>query len=59
LSDDWKVLALHRGARPVVGVKFQGRATAWVNYGTQIGAIIDHLNKAAPDIAGEIMRAQA
>jgi hypothetical protein len=39
-------------------VKFQGKAAAWVNYGTQIQAIMEHLNKAAPELAAEITGAQ-
>jgi hypothetical protein len=43
LDDGWRVVALHRGAVDVKGVRFQGRPTAVVNVGTQIAAILDHL----------------
>ena len=35
LNDLWQVIALHRGATFVKGVKFQGRDVAYVNVGTQ------------------------
>jgi hypothetical protein len=36
LDDRWEVVALHRGFQPVTNVSFQGKDTAFVNYGTQI-----------------------
>jgi endonuclease G len=43
LNDEWKVVALHRGSKFVTGVQFQGRSVAYVNVGTQVQAILDHL----------------
>jgi endonuclease G len=42
-DDQWRVVALHRGAAKVSNVQFQGRTTAWVNYGSHIRAIFDHI----------------
>jgi V8-like Glu-specific endopeptidase len=36
LDDSWEVVALHRGFQQVTNVSFQGKDTAFVNYGTQI-----------------------
>jgi endonuclease G, mitochondrial len=46
LNDRWEVVAVHRGTAFVRGVKFQGRSIAYVNVGTQITAILQHLQKA-------------
>ena len=46
LNDHWEVVAIHRGAAFVTGVKFQGRNVAYVNVGTQITAILQHLQEA-------------
>lgn len=43
LDDEWKVVALHRGARYADNVSFQGKNTAFVNYGSQILSILDDL----------------
>jgi hypothetical protein len=43
LSDEWKVVALHRGSTFARGVQYQGRATAYVNLGTQIHAIFGRM----------------
>ncbi|MET7619250.1 trypsin-like peptidase domain-containing protein [Streptomyces sp. NPDC005408] len=57
-TDDWKVVALHRGTRRVEDVMFQGRTTAFVNVGTQMGSIMRHLKANSPEIHGEIETAQ-
>lgn len=54
LTDDWRVVALHRGTRRVENVSFQGRGTAFVNVGTQITAVLAHLAAHAPDVHAEI-----
>ncbi|MFG2294258.1 trypsin-like peptidase domain-containing protein [Streptomyces sp. NPDC048603] len=59
LTDDWTVVALHRGTRRVSDVSFQGKSTAFVNVGTQIGAIMRHLQEKAPQVHTEITAAQA
>jgi endonuclease G, mitochondrial len=57
-TDDWKVVALHRGTRRVENVMFQGRTTAFVNVGTQMGIVMRHLKANSPDIHAEIETAQ-
>ena len=53
-SDAWRVIGLHRGSTTVNGVSFQGRSTAVVNVGTQITAILDHLDVHAKALRQEI-----
>jgi len=42
-DDNWRVVALHRGALQVRGVKYYGKDTAYVNYGSQLSAILAHI----------------
>jgi V8-like Glu-specific endopeptidase len=42
-DDRWRVVALHRGATPVANVQYQGRDTAWVNFGSQIVAVLQKI----------------
>ncbi|GGP99953.1 trypsin-like peptidase domain-containing protein [Streptomyces roseolilacinus] len=58
LTDDWRVVALHRGTRRVEDVSFQGRDTAFVNVGTQFTAVMAHLAEHAPRVHAEIEAAQ-
>ncbi|MFJ9848281.1 trypsin-like peptidase domain-containing protein [Streptomyces sp. NPDC101150] len=58
LTDDWKVVALHRGTRRVENVMFQGKTTAFVNVGTQMDVVMRHLEATHPDIHAEIATAQ-
>ncbi|MGW6454950.1 trypsin-like peptidase domain-containing protein [Streptomyces sp. NPDC055078] len=58
LTDDWRVVALHRGTRRVEDVNFQGRTTAFVNVGTQMSLVMSHLQANNPDIHAEIETAQ-
>ncbi|MFI2213191.1 trypsin-like peptidase domain-containing protein [Streptomyces sp. NPDC020141] len=58
LDDDWRVVALHRGARRVEDVTFQGRTTAFVNVGTQISQVMRDLETKSPDVRAEIDAAQ-
>lgn len=51
LNDSWEVVGLHRGTAFVTGVKFQGRSAAYVNVGTQITAILQHLREAHAELA--------
>lgn len=53
-DDSWRVIALHRGSAAVNGISFQGRDTAVVNVGTQITAILEHLNVHANALRQEI-----
>jgi V8-like Glu-specific endopeptidase len=55
LDDNWRVVALHRGATYAQGVKFQGRSTAWVNVGTQIDAIRTDVTARYPAL-GDLFR---
>ncbi|MGW1491403.1 trypsin-like peptidase domain-containing protein [Streptomyces sp. NBC_00191] len=57
-TDDWKVVALHRGTRRVEDVMFQGRTTAFVNVGTQMDTIMRHLQANSPEIHAQIEKAQ-
>lgn len=43
LNDRWEVVGLHRASEFVSGVKFQGRTVAYVNVGTQISAVLEHV----------------
>jgi len=45
LDDQWNVVALHRGSVVAEGVKYFGASTAYVNIGTQIATIEDHVQK--------------
>ncbi|MEV5973416.1 trypsin-like peptidase domain-containing protein [Streptomyces sp. NPDC051921] len=58
-TDRWTVVALHRGARRVTGVEYQGRSTAVVNVGTQMSRILAHLRENRPELYAEIMTAQS
>ncbi|MEU9119820.1 trypsin-like peptidase domain-containing protein [Streptomyces sp. NPDC048506] len=58
-TDDWKVVALHRGTRRVENVLFQGRTTAFVNVGTQMRSVLRHLETSSPGVHAEIQNAQA
>ncbi|MFD8413654.1 trypsin-like peptidase domain-containing protein [Streptomyces sp. NPDC059650] len=59
LTDDWKVVALHRGARRVDDVVYQGKSTAFVNVGTQMSSVLRHLAEHSPAVHAEIAAAQA
>ncbi|CAL9362311.1 hypothetical protein SUDANB120_00692 [Streptomyces sp. enrichment culture] len=59
LTDDWTVVALHRGTRRVEDVVYQGKTTAFVNVGTQISTIMQHLAEHSPAVHREIADAQA
>jgi len=57
-DDSWRVVALHRGARYVEGVNFQGKSTAYVNFGTQIQAISEDLRLKNPSLHADLITAQ-
>jgi endonuclease G len=40
-DDQWRVVALHRGARHASGVSYKGKDTAYINFGSQIQAVLD------------------
>jgi hypothetical protein len=58
-TDDWTVVALHRGTRRMEEVDFQGRKTAFVNVGTQMSRIMAHLRENSAELYEEITRAQS
>ena len=58
-DDSWQVVALHRGAEYVTGVKFQGQDTAYVNLGSQIHAVLDEIRAQNAAIAEEIVQCQS
>ncbi|MFB7371483.1 trypsin-like peptidase domain-containing protein [Streptomyces sp. NPDC056222] len=58
-TDDWTVVALHRGTRRMEEVDFQGRKTAFVNVGTQMSRILAHLRENSVELYEEITRAQS
>jgi endonuclease G len=57
-DDQWRVVALHRGARHAPGANYQGKAEAYVNYGSQIQAILADLRVTQPAAATTIEEAQ-
>lgn len=59
LTDDWTVVALHRGTRRVSDVSFQGKSTAFVNVGTQLSAVMEHLREHSAQVHEEIAAAQS
>lgn len=58
-TDDWTVVALHRGTRRMEEVQYQGRKTAFVNVGTQMSQIMAHLREHSTELYEEITRAQS
>jgi endonuclease G len=49
-NDDWQVIALHCGSYQVSDVSFRGSTSAYVNFGSQIAAILQDLNHKKPGI---------
>jgi len=58
MTDDWTVVALHRGYQPVENVTFQGANTAYVNYGTHIARVLDGVQAQQPAAWDAIQAAQ-
>jgi V8-like Glu-specific endopeptidase len=58
-DDRWKVVALHRGAQHVSGVQFQGKDEAFVNFGSQIQAVLADIRTGNPAVADAIAAAQS
>ena len=58
-DDKWRVVALHRGARHVSGVQFQGKDEAFVNFGSQIQAVLADIRASDPAAADAIAAAQS
>lgn len=57
-DDNWHVVALHRGARQVANIQYQGKTTAFVNFGSQLSAILADVERKAPEVLAEIRAAQ-
>jgi len=57
-DDTWRVVALHRGATYVTGVAYQGRSTAYVNFGTQIQAVLDDIKHQDATVYGQVTAEQ-
>jgi V8-like Glu-specific endopeptidase len=57
-DDNWRVIGLHRGAQFVEGVTYQGKSSAFVNFGSQIQAVLDHLRGQDPKIYAEVIAGQ-
>jgi V8-like Glu-specific endopeptidase len=59
MTDNWTVVALHRGYQPVENVTFQGAQTAYVNYGTHLARVLDGVQAQQPAAWAAIDAAQA
>lgn len=57
-DDMWRVVALHRGAQQVQDVNFQGKGTAFVNFGTQITRVLSDLKERLPAVHAEVVAGQ-
>jgi len=53
-DDYWRVVALHRGALPANNVQFMGKKQAYVNYGSQITAVMNHIGASNAPARAEI-----
>ncbi|QCJ00869.1 trypsin-like peptidase domain-containing protein [Agrobacterium larrymoorei] len=53
-DDEWRVQALHRGSRSVTNAKLHGRVTNYINYGSLMYAVLQHLSSNDPITLGEI-----
>jgi endonuclease G len=57
-DDQWRVVALHCGAQYAAGVKYQGKETAFVNFGSQIHAVLNQIAADDISIANRVRQAQ-
>jgi hypothetical protein len=57
-DDGWRVVALHRGARSAPEANFQGKTGAFVNYGSQIQAVMDEVRAQDSTMADRIVAGQ-
>jgi V8-like Glu-specific endopeptidase len=57
-DDRWQVVALHRGAQHAGKVNYRGRDSAYVNFGTQIQAVLEDVGVRNPAVADRITSAQ-
>jgi hypothetical protein len=54
-DDQWRIVALHRGAQRTTGVRYKGKDTAFVNFGSHMEVILQDIR----DQAGPAALAQA
>lgn len=54
-DDNWRAVALHRGAKYASGVSYQGKETAFINFGSQIQAVLADLKVGNPGAYKEIV----
>lgn len=57
-DDQWRVVALHRGATFTEGVKYKGRSTAYINFGSQISAVMNQLKQTNAAVYASILPSQ-
>jgi V8-like Glu-specific endopeptidase len=57
-DDNWRAVALHRGARLAEGANFQGKSVAYVNFGSQIQTVLADIVVQSPVAATEIKAGQ-
>ena len=57
-DDDWRVVALHRGAEYASVSNYKGQDTAYINFGTQVAAILADLRTRYEPVWTEITTAQ-
>lgn len=58
-DDQWRVVALHRGALPAENVTFMGKKEAYVNFGSQISTVLDDIRQAKAAAASQIETEQS
>ncbi len=54
MDDAWQVIGLHKATRRVDDVKYQGKTTAYINVGTKIRKIVDHVKNNFPDVVPKL-----
>ena len=57
-DDGWQVVALHRGAVYTDNVSFQGKPTAYVNFGTRTDVLLADLRNRASSVHAEVVAVQ-
>ena len=59
-TDEWYVIALHKASTRALGkFEFQGKTTAWVNVGTRIDKLLEHIRSKHRQLWDEISPAIA
>ncbi|MDF2188439.1 trypsin-like peptidase domain-containing protein [Paraflavitalea sp. CAU 1676] len=53
-NDNWQVIALHRASQLVEGVQYQGKSVGWINEGTTLIDLFNHLQQHFAAISNEI-----